>query len=159
MFIAAACTPAGTNDSSPLGGTQGTWYSLADKAALIVECVRERGFSAEVYEGIGIKLGGPQLEEAEQAEAKCAGEVEAAYPGPPPLSGPELYDALLETAECLRDEGISVRSAPTIDTWIDNDRRWNPYDYVNFDDDFWALHSICPQPGLGLTAPTSSAGP
>ena len=130
---------------------------MAEQAALTVACLRERGFSAEVYEGIGVMVKGPQLAQAEVASGECSDEVEAAYPGPPPLSDREGYDALVATAGCLRGEGLSIPDPPTYEAWLDSDKWWTPYRYVTASDDFWALHRVCPQPGLGLTPSTTSS--
>ncbi len=155
--LGAACSGPDGGTSSTIGN-QDTWYSMADQAAFIVECVRERGFSARVYEGIGIWIDDPQQQEAaEAAEAECSDEVEAAYPRAPPLSARESYDALRQTAECLRDQGVAVEEAPTFDTWIESDRQWGPYQSFTPNWDFWALHRLCPQPGLGLTPSTVPA--
>lgn len=156
-LIAAACGPGGTE--AQIGDIQGQRYSIADQAALIVECLRERGFSAEVYEGIGVYVEGPQLAEAEKAQGECADEVEAAYPLPPPLSDREGYEAQVATAECLRDQGLTIPDPPTYETWLESDRAWSPYGNLTTSYDFWALHRVCPQPGLGLTPSTSSEDP
>jgi hypothetical protein len=153
VLIATACAEGveaepTTNPASP----PTTWYSMAEKAELIVACIRERGFRAEVSEGIGIRLYyDGQEEAAERASDECSAMVDEGYPDPPPLSEREYYDALLAAAECLEVEGVAVSDPPTFETWVESGRTWSPFNDIGLDDDFWALHRKCPQPGLGLT--------
>jgi len=140
-----------TSVSSPSG-----WLSIADKAALIVACVKERGFSAELVEGFGIYIEGPQLEAAEEAKNLCRDEIDARYADPPPLSDRELYNALVESVGCIREQGIELTAPPTFDAWVESSRIWTPYGEIPDSVDFWDLHSKCPQPGLGLTPSTVS---
>ena len=160
VLIATACA-AGVEaepTTNPVS-TPTTWYSMAEKAELIVACIRERGFRAEVSEGIGIHLYyDGQEEAANQAHAECSDDVDARYPDPPPLSDREYYDALLASAECLEAEGVTVSEPPTFATWVDSGRMWSPFLDIGLDEDFWALHRKCPQPGLGLT-PEGEASP
>ena len=160
VLIATACAEGveaepTTNPASP----PTTWYSMAEKAELIVACIRERGFRAEVSEGIGIHLYyDGQEEAAERASDECAAMVDEGYPDPPPLSDREYYDALLASAECLEAEGVTVSEPPTFATWVDSGHAWTPFSDIGLDEDFWALHRKCPQPGLGLT-PEGEASP
>jgi hypothetical protein len=153
VLMATACAEGveaepTTNPVSP----PTTWYSMAEKAELKVACILERGFRAEVYEGIGVMVHYDGQEEAvERAVAECSDDVDARYPDPPLLSDRESYDAFLEAAECLEAEGVTVSDPPTFETWVESGRTWSPFSDIGLDDDFWALHRKCPQPGLGLT--------
>lgn len=159
VVVMASCSGRATD--RPAQASTTTWYSIAEKAELIVACIQERGFQAEVYEiGVLLHYGGQQ-EAAERAHAECSEEIDARYPDPPRLSDREMYDALLEAAECLRAEGIAVSDPPTFEAWVDSrnppmsevvvNPPWSPHAEIPVDADFWALHRKCPQPGLGLT--------
>jgi hypothetical protein len=124
---------------------------MADKAVLIVACVRELGFDAEVANDILVYVSGPQLEAAEAAADRCHQQIDAAYADPPPLNHREYYDALLSAQECIRAQGIELPPPPTFDTWVEAGRRWSPHANIPDTVDFWEIHRICPQPGLGLT--------
>lgn len=165
VILTVACGgPAADEAGSTtnLGVTTTTWYSIAEKAALFVACFQERGFQAEVYEEIGIRMDlGDQPEAAQRAEDECWDEIDARYPDPPRLSDREAYDALLEAAECLRAKGIAISDPPTFEAWVDSripsaseelvNPPWHPHSEIPVSADFWALHRKCPQPGLGLT--------
>ena len=159
VLIATACAEGGEADPTTQASPPATWYSMAEKAELIVACIRERGFRAEVSEGIGVMLYfDGQEEAANQALDECSDDVDARYPDPPPLSDREHYDALLASAECLEAEGVTVSEPPTFATWVDSGHAWTPFSDIGLDEDFWALHRKCPQPGLGLT-PEGEASP
>lgn len=147
-IIAAGC---GSNPGAT-ASTSTTWYSMAEKAELTVQCMRDRGINARVTEsGIGIEY--PTEPAAQLAADECSTEIDARYPDPPPLSMEELYDAVLEGAECLRSLGIDVPSPPTFDAFSEAESvdRWWPWDYIPLQMDFSAVHRQCPQPGLGPT--------
>lgn len=162
LVALTACTGQAGGTTTNLDVTTTTWYSIAEKAELIVACIQARGFQAEVYEiGVWLKFGGQQ-EAAERAHDECSDEIDARYPDPPLLSDREAYDAHLEAADCLRALGIEISDPPTFEAWADSRNapvsedglgqpQWTPHSEIPDSADFWALHRKCPQPGLGLT--------
>lgn len=131
-----------------------TWYSLAEKAGFIVDCLRSRGIEAEVHQEVGIMYDTRgQPEAAQRAMDECSTEVDAKYSDPPRLSMEALYKASLIGADCLRALGIDVPSAPTFGAFADSQssNRWYPWDHIPLAMDFSDVNQKCPQPGLGLT--------
>lgn len=131
-----------------------------DYLAALVACYREAGWDAEIVDGDGLRV--PSVTEGQRdafevTVAECEQQL-GAPPMAPPLDEEQIrdhYDALLEAAECLRQEGIDVEPPPSverfIDTWDADGGGWHPHQSIDSGapGDWEQLNERCPQPRSG----------
>lgn len=134
--------------------------SFAEKwpdSQALADCLNEKGWDVTLNEatgGVGFEGTTEQMDQYEIDQAECMPEDDSI-----PLSEftseqwTALYQAELETAECLRAEGVSVEEAPSEQVFIDryqSSEPWMSYTFVGeVSSDRWdELNMLCPQPTL-----------
>lgn len=142
LVTVVGCTrSADQGEVQSSGGTPFAPESV-EAARAIANCLRDRGFAAEVatgvdgQPGIDIPVGGqgPQAMEdafkACQNELTTAGVIEPAPRFSPPRLE-RLYRDYQDAAACLKDLGYDVPEAPSLEVFIEtNAAAWDPFSNV-----------------------------
>lgn len=127
---------------------------FADWAPRYIECARRYGADAKLSESSEGSIENAYAEgrPVEQGlDADCLAEV-GAPPSPPPLTDAflsGLFQLYLVQADCLRDNGYAISSAPSEAEWVEtyDGYSWNPLmDVHEAGGDVWKADQLCPQP-------------
>jgi len=106
--------------------------------------------------GDGFTVGSIPVEQREafwEADADCQRQAGPRPVAPPPSEEEiaQIYEQLLEVADCLRKEGYDIAPAPSLEAFVDSYETgpWHPY--LSLPDDLSAsewdrLERVCPQP-------------
>lgn len=125
-----------------------------------VACMRERGWDIEVREDDSWYAPGVSEEQydAYVADTNECQEQNETIEQPEDVSAERWkngYDAVVESAECLRDQGYDIPKAPSFQAWKDSffagggANQWLPWGFVPVPsmsaDEFTSLEKVCPQ--------------
>jgi len=125
-----------------------------------VACMRERGWDIEVREDESWYAPGVSEEQydAYVADTNECREANETIEQPEDVSAERWkngYDAVLASAECLRDQGYDIPKAPSFQAWKDTffvgdgANQWLPWSFVPVPsmsaDEFTSLEENCPQ--------------
>ncbi len=106
--------------------------------------------------GDGFTVGSIPVEQREvfwEADADCQRQAGPRPVAPPPSEEEiaQIYEELLEVADCLRNEGYDIAPAPSLEAFVDTYETgpWHPY--LSLPDDLSAsewdrLERVCAQP-------------
>jgi len=108
-----------------------TVQHLTGQAAgeFVAECLKEKGWSADVGLDGGVSVSVPASQESQYEEASAACWSQIAAPSFDEMSPGELRDAfnvLLARRECMAGLGIDMPRPPTFATWVDSGEEWAP---------------------------------
>jgi hypothetical protein len=114
--------------------------SLEEQTRDLVRCLNDRGWETEILPGSNTYRTVVPPEQHDQYNAdieECNIEIGVDI-GPPqvtPEEASELYDILLEIADCVRDLGYNVPEAPSRQSFVEDlvshpIPSWHPYDPV-----------------------------
>lgn len=160
VFILASCqgngSPPPNSDSVDGSFDLSAGLNAAEvnenRLHVIEGCLIERGFAPAIEGGaIGVRSPDEQNRIVGLAMQEC---IDLAYSKFPHsmdyLEPPDLYEALIEVARCLRAEGYAIEEGPSRDRFVDSaGRSWHPYDdvagAVSYDE-WQRLNAACPQP-------------
>ncbi|GAB3615907.1 hypothetical protein GCM10027416_04640 [Okibacterium endophyticum] len=159
MLTGCAVTEPAGEPSSTLSQPQ-AGDSFAEKypdSQTLADCLNEKGWDVTLNEATGsVEFEGTteQMDQYEIDQAECMPEDDSI-----PLEEltseqwTALYEMELETAECLRAEGIEIEEAPSEQVFIDRYKSsdpWTSYTFVgDVSSDRWdELNTLCPQPAM-----------
>jgi hypothetical protein len=99
--------------------------------------------------GLGYSYTDEQAPQFQASSATCVDESGMASVVPPLTEADmrEGYKSVLNMRECLRLEGFDMPQAPSLQSYLDADASWTPYDYVSLDR-FQDAERACPQNGF-----------
>jgi hypothetical protein len=152
VMALAGCTSGstepGATPSSPAAAGEGSPpvqlpvdESPAEHDASMVRCMRDKGWDTFAVRGGGIGTRGvpdEQMDQYRADEEKCYADLGFGVGQPPTVTrgeAEELYDVLLEVADCVRGLGYSVPEAPSRQAFVEQlisypIPEWHPYDVL-----------------------------
>lgn len=119
-------------------------------------CMQDRGWNAE-WDGVGVQSDYPLDQEDEFRADEKACREETGFGDFIPYSAAELddlYDAMIEVAECMQENGLPVDDPPSREFYAEvvggGGLGWHPYDAVYRDgiDAIAQAEAACPLPDL-----------
>lgn len=156
LLLATAC--GGTEPEDPPAPTPSETQEDSP-AALIAECLRDKGWEVKVHPDNSYSVGGIPQEQVAQFEADDQTCQEAGDHEPPPPMTQEqagaYYEALWEVAECVRGQGYDPGEAPSRQAAVEAlmapiiDLRGWPYgdlQGIESAQELDELYAACPQP-------------
>jgi hypothetical protein len=153
VAIAATLGVAGCSSSTTEPDTSTTTApSAADRPEMLAQCLRDAGYPDVVIQedgGVGVGLPEEQAPLFAAASEECnetLGFNDAALTDE---EMSDLYDASVDGATCLEDEGFSISKAPSRETFSESssETQWFPWGEVPREQLGSALEA-CPQPQL-----------
>lgn len=166
--VTSGCTsPEATSQADGPVWVEPAWMSEARQAEdeferALAACMRDAGHPVEIHPG-GAVSGLPGGTAADDAFDLCAEQQR----DDSPLSDEQLrlqYDRALDTRECLLARGYTISEAPTLETWLEQQRDPGPGDWVPFHQairqmrgdgaaaEYAATYAACPQDGPAALA-------
>lgn len=148
------CTPSPQPDASvsPMVDDE-----IRDKFAAsyeLADCLNQKGWDVTVDErdgGVQFEGSTAQMDQYQLDQEECTPESTATLDDLTEAQWHELYTLELDTAQCLRDEGVTVPEAPTEQVFIErypSAEPWTSYSFVGDvpEDRWYELNEVCPQP-------------
>jgi len=142
LVTVVGCTRSADLDKAQASGGTPFAPESVEAAQAIANCLRDRGFAAEVATGVGIQpgieipVGGQEPQAMGDALEACQSELTAAgVIAPAPRFSPprleRLYRAYQDAAACLKHLGYDVPKAPSLEVFIEtNAAAWDPFSNV-----------------------------
>jgi hypothetical protein len=159
LLAALLLTGCGSEDTA----TPDAARSLApaeDFADNMHRCMSEKGWETEISWDGGLGLSGVPADQVDQVDAdvrECRERFGYDRPAriPSQQEAEELYDALMDVAECVRERGFPVPDPPSRQAYVedfltDGYVTWHPYDTVrqNAANELPQIAEACPAPTL-----------
>jgi hypothetical protein len=149
ILALGACTTSANNDDLEQARQRlKPTATNAEIADLIETCLHGQAVTAFTRTPDGGWDGSNVSELEIQVLQDCMAAAEKRYPTPPaPKSRAEFevyYQLLVRESECLEQEGYSAE-VPSLDTFVDSNGNWTPYDDVPLTREWSDLNQACPQ--------------
>lgn len=148
--VAGGCAQAPTvDDSQPAP-------EPTDIANLMVSCLQEAGWPAELVDGGFTIVDDPRTDiEQQQAVESCLATLRenGVLPSVEPLTEEQLkdrYEYLVAMRECLLDEGYALPAPPSLVSFVDSfGNNWTPFAQLPdvSGGELDRLNEVCPQAG------------
>jgi hypothetical protein len=144
LIIAATLTPGCSAEESPEPTSHAT--SAQEAADRQSACLRDRGWAVTITAdgGISSSVSEEQMDVYRQDIEECGKGLLPDRAKFTDEQWSEMYAAVIESADCLAEQGYEAPETPSLQAFIDLNGDWSPHSTIDTYE-FERLEALCPQ--------------